>query len=147
MVGASIVGRQYEPFAIEVEKGRIRAFARAIGETNPIHSDEAAARSAGYPSLVAPPTFAWTIIMDADQGFRVHADCGIPKAKTVHGQQGFIYHRPICAGDVISGRQTVVDFAEKKGGAMQFITVEMPLVNQRGEAVCDLKTVIVVLNA
>jgi acyl dehydratase len=147
MLDRSVVGKSYASFSVEVEKGRLKAFARAIGETNPIHFDEAAARAAGYRGLVAPPTFAWAIIMDADQGFAVHADFGIPKARTVHGEQGFVYHRDIFAGDVISGHQRIVDFAEKKGGALQFITTEIPLLNQLGEAVCDLRTVIVVRNA
>lgn len=146
MLDASIVGREYPPFSVEVEKGRLRAFAKAIGETNPVYFDEAAAHAAGYRSLPAPPTFPFTIIMDAEQGFKVHEDFGIAKAQTVHGEQGFVYHGDICAGDVISGRQRIVGFVEKKGGALQFITTEIALVNQDGRPVCDLRTVIVVRN-
>ncbi len=146
MLDQSIVGREYAPFTVEVEKGRLRAFAKAIGETNPVYLDEAAAHDAGYRSLPAPPTYAFTIMMDADQGFKVLEDFGIDKARTVHGEQGFVYHRDICAGDVLSGRQRIVEFAEKKGGALQFITTEIALVNQDGLPVCELRLVIVVRN-
>ncbi len=146
MLDKSIVGRQYAPFSVEVEKGRLRAFAKAIGETNPLYLDENAARAAGYRSLLAPPSFGWAIIMEADQGFSVLTDCGIDKARTVHGEQGFVYHNEICAGDVVNGRQTVVDYVEKKGGLLQIITTEIPLVHQDGRPLCDLRSVIVVRN-
>lgn len=146
MLDQSIIGREYAPFSIDVEKGRIKAFAKSIGENNPIHFDEAAARAAGFPGLVAPPTFAWAIIMDAEQGFKFHEEFGIDKARTVHGEQGFVYHRAICAGDVISGQQRIIDFAEKRGGALQLVTTEIGLVDQHGQAVCEMQTVIVVRN-
>lgn len=146
MLDQSIVGREFAPFTVEVEKGRLRAFAKAIGEANPVYLDEAAAHAAGYPSLPAPPTFAFTIIMDAEQAFKVNEEFDIEVPKTVHGEQSFVYYRDICAGDVICGRQKIVDFAEKKGGALQFVTTEISLANQDGLPVCDLRTVVVVRN-
>lgn len=140
------IGKEYPAFSVEVEKGRIKAFAQAIGEANPIHSDLEAAKKAGFSSLVAPPTFAFTIAMDAGQSFNILADMGVSKTKSVHGEQHFTYHRPILAGDVISGRQKIVDMYDKKNGALIFIVADVPLTNQRGEAVCDLRSVIVVRN-
>jgi acyl dehydratase len=84
--------------------------------------------------------------MDAGQGFKVLDDFRIDKTRAVHGEQSFVYHAPICAGDTIGGRQRIVDYFEKKGGALQFITTEMRLVNQDGLPVCDLRMGIVVRN-
>lgn len=143
---SNIIGKEYAPFQFEVEKGRIRLFANAIGDTNPIYHDEAAARRAGYRSIPVPPTFPFTIIMEANQAFMILDELGIDKTRSMHGEQSFAYYGDICAGDVISGRQKVVDMYEKKGGALQFIVTEIRLENQNRRHVCDLRTTIVVRN-
>jgi acyl dehydratase len=146
MAVTDIVGKVYDPFRIEIEKGRIAFFARAIGAEDPIYFDTVAARHAGYRNVVAPPTFGFTVAMEANQSFMVLDELGIDKTRTVHGEQGFFYHNDICAGDVISGRQTVADSYDKKGGELTFIVTETRLENQLGQHVCDLRTVIVVRN-
>ena len=146
MFDPGFVGKEYPPFTVEVEKGRLRLFAKAIGESNLIYTDEAAAKAAGYRSLPAPPTFPFSIAMDAEQPFVVLADLGIDKTKSVHGEQAFTYYGDICAGDVITGRQKIVEMFEKKGGALLFIITETRLVNQNAKPVCDMRTVIVVRN-
>jgi len=140
------VGKTYPPFEIEVEKGRLRFFAKATGAADPIYVDEDAAKAAGYPGLPAPPTFAFSITMDAGQSFNVLEDMDIPVQKAVHGAQGFTYHRPIIAGDVISGAQKVTNVYEKKGGALLFIETLIALTNQNDEPVCDLASTIIVRN-
>ncbi len=140
------VGREYAPFEVAVEKGRLRFFAKAIGADDPVYTDEGAARAAGYADLPAPPTFAFSITMDAGQSFNVLEDMEIPLPKAVHGAQGFTYHKPIIAGDVISGQQKISKIYEKKGGALLFIETEIELSNQNGERVCDLHSTIVVRN-
>ncbi len=142
----TLVGKEYQPFVFEVEKGRIRMFAQAIGDTNPIYHDAQAAANAGYSAIPAPPTFPFTIIMEANQAFMILEELGIDKTRTMHGEQSFTYHGDICAGDIITGRQKVVDQYEKKGGALQFIVTQIQLTNQRQEHVCDLNMTIVIRN-
>jgi len=141
-----MIGKVYEPFTMDVEKGRLCSFAKAIGETNPIYFNEAAAVKAGYRSIPAPPTFPFVAAMEAEQPFVLLADMGIDKRKTVHGEQQFTYLKPIVAGDVLTGQQKVVEMYDKKGGALTFIVTETRLTNQLNEAVCDMRTVIVVRN-
>ena len=64
MLDKSLIGRESEPVVHDVEKGAIRRFAEALGDPNPIYVDEEAARAAGYPALVAPPTFAAALIVN-----------------------------------------------------------------------------------
>ncbi len=142
----TLVGKEYQPFVFEVEKGRIRMFAQAIGDTNPIYHDAQAAANAGYSAIPAPPTFPFTIIMEANQAFMILEELGIDKTRTMHGEQSFTYYGDICAGDTITGRQKVVDQYEKKGGALQFIVTQIQLTNQRQEHVCDLNMTIVIRN-
>ena len=143
---APYIGKEYPPFTVEVEKGRLRLFAKAVGLDDPVFTDEEAAREAGYASLPAPPTFPYSVTMDAGQSFNVLEDLGVPMTKAVHGGQGFTYHQPICAGDTITGRQKISNIFEKRGGALVFIETEIELRNQRDEPVCDLRSTIVVRN-
>jgi acyl dehydratase len=140
------VGKEYPPYSVDVEKGRIRFFAKAIGTEDPIYQDDAAAGAAGYASLPAPPTFGFTLMMEGGQLFNVLEDMDIPMTRTVHGNQGFTYKHPIVAGDTITGKQTIANIFEKKGGALVFIEIENALQNQRGEDVCTLTSTIVVRN-
>lgn len=140
------LGKKYPPFTVDVEKGRVAQFARAIGSDDPIHFDENAAKQAGYKGIVAPLTFAYTITLDAGQSFNVLEDMGIEKTKAVHGEQGFTYFSDICAGDVISGQQEITDIYDKKNGALIFVVTLTRLENQLGNHVVDLHSVIVVRN-
>ena len=51
------IGIRSEPVTWEVEKGEIVRFASAIGDANPLYSDEAPARRGRYGGIIAPPTF------------------------------------------------------------------------------------------
>lgn len=146
MIDKTIIGRQYPAFTVEVEKRWVRSFAEAIGETNPVYFDESAAKSAGYRSLPTPPTFPFAMIMDANQSFMILDELGIDKRRAMHGEQSFDYHTDLCAGDVVTGRQKVVDVYDKKNGALEFLVTETRLENQHGEHVCDLRTTVVVRN-
>jgi len=144
MWNTDLIGKSYPPFTAEVEKGRIAFFARAIGEDAEIYFDEAAAKQAGYRSIPAPLTFPYSIAMDARQSFLPLDDMAIDITRCVHGEQAFAYHGDICAGDIITGVQTITDMYEKKGGALKFIVTEIQLRNQDDVHVCDLRTVVVV---
>jgi acyl dehydratase len=122
MLDRSLIGRESEPVVVEVEKNAIRRFAEALGDPNPIYVDEAAARAAGYPSLVAPPTF--TVALASNERFRHSLDLGT--RSILHGEQSFEYARPIVAGDRITVRSKVADVQERAGasGAMDVILIE-----------------------
>lgn len=146
MIARDIVGREYPPFSVEVGKRWIRTFAEAIGDSSPIYADESAAKAAGYRSLPAPPTFAFALIMEANQSFMILDELGIDKRRAMHAEQSFAYFADLCAGDTLTGRHKVVDVYDKKNGAMEFIVSEIRLDNQRGEHVCDLRITVVVRN-
>ena len=146
MINKSIIGTQYPPFTVEIEKRWVRSFAEALGETDPVYFDESAAKARGYPSLPAPPTFPFALIMERNQSFMLLDQLGIDKRRAMHAEQSFAYHADLCAGDVITGRQEIVDVYDKKNGALEFLVTEMRMENQRGEPVCDLRTTVVVRN-
>ncbi len=146
MIDKGVIGKEYPPFTVEVEKRWVRSFAEAIGETSPVYFDESAAKAAGYRSLPAPPTFPFAMIMECNQSFMLLDELGIDKRRAMHAEQSFVYHADLCAGDTVTGRQKVVDVYDKKNGALEFLVTETRLEKQRGEHVCELRTTVVVRN-
>ena len=146
MIDRRHIGRRFGASALPIERSRLRFFAKAIGETDPIYTDEAAARAAGHADLPAPPTFLFAAELDSGATDRMLADLGVSIANILHGEQSFSYHRTACAGDVITVDSTITDIYDKKGGALEFIVKASRAVNQRDELVAELRTVIVVKN-
>ena len=96
----SFVGRKYPPTPVyEVGREKIREFADAIGDPNPVYRDPAAARALGHPDVIAPPTFPIVLSMRAGAQVVLDPDLGLDYSRVVHGEQRFVYTRPVRAGD------------------------------------------------
>ena len=89
----ALVGKAYPAISYEVGREKLREFAIAVGETDPIYHDEAAARAAGHPDLPAVPTFAVVLSLRAGQVVYGDPDLGLDYSRVVHGEQEFVYHR------------------------------------------------------
>ena len=113
MLDRSLIGRESEPAVHEVEKGAIRRFAEALGDPNPVYVDEAAARAAGFPALVAPATFA--VALTSNERFRHSLDLGT--RSILLGEQQIELNRPIVAGDRITVVTRVADVQERAGAS------------------------------
>lgn len=146
MIDKKHIGRTTPPQTIDVEKGRLKFFAKAIGETDPVYTDEEAAEAAGYSALPAPPTFAFCLEMETNSLWDNIAAMGVPVGKILHGSQTFKYLAPILAGDKITFVTKVSDIYDKKGGKMEFIIEDTTATNQDGTPVAELQRVIVVIN-
>lgn len=146
MIDRKHIGLELPTVEWPVEKGRLLAFARAIGETRPECVDEAAAHEAGHPSLLAPPTFWFGAELDAGGVTTMFEILEVPIARVLHGEQSFTYHAPVYVGDVLTVKSRVADVVEKKGGKMEFVTKQTSVTNQRGERVGEMRSVIVVRN-
>jgi acyl dehydratase len=104
----SFVGRSYPPTPpYEVGREKIREFADAIGDPNPVYRDRAAAEALGYPDVIAPPTFPIVLTMRASHQVVKDPALGLDYSKVVHGEQQFHYQRPVRAGDVLQVTNTV----------------------------------------
>ncbi len=139
----SFIGRTYPPApAYDVGVEKIREFAQAIGDPNPVYRDADAARAAGYPAVIAPPTFA-IIVINMHAIFTILADptLGLDWDKVVHGEQGFAYHRPIMAGDSLVLTATIENIMSRAGN--DFITVRTDLDTAGGEPVVVGTTTVV----
>lgn len=146
MIDRSWIGRELPAVSMTLERGRLRFFAKAIGETDPVYTDVEAAKKAGYADLPAPPTFLFGAELDSGILDRLLADLKVPIAKILHGEQGFTYHRPACAGETITVQSRIADIFDKKNGALEFIVKTSEARNAAGERVAELRSVIVVRN-
>lgn len=131
MLDKSLIGRESEPVVQDVEKSAIRRFADALGDPNPVYVDEGAAKSAGHPGIVAPPTFAVTLVVN--DRFRHSLDLGT--RNVLHGEQVIETARPLVAGERITVKSRVADVQERTGpsGTMDFLVIEDEGRDERGE--------------
>jgi acyl dehydratase len=127
-------GKVFERVSYAVGREKVREYARAVGETNPLHTDLEAARAAGHADLVAPPMFAVVYTSPAIGPAMLDPEVGIDFARMVHGAQEFVWGPLVVAGDEISTEVEVAEVSER--GGMGFFVFETRSDNGRGERVC-----------
>ncbi|MET0741317.1 MAG: MaoC family dehydratase N-terminal domain-containing protein [Candidatus Nanopelagicales bacterium] len=97
---SGLIGKTYPPSKpYEVSREKIREFADAIGDQNPAFRDVEAAKALGHPDVIAPPTFPFVIAFRASEAAVFDPEVGIDYSRVVHGEQRFVYTRPVRAGD------------------------------------------------
>ncbi len=128
------IGKTYPPATYAVGREKIREYAAAVGETNPLHHDLDAARAAGYDDLVAPPMFTVVYAARAMGPAILDPEVGINLMMMVHGAQEFRWGPLVIAGDEITTTASVKDITDWRG--MAFYVFESISENQRGENVC-----------
>jgi acyl dehydratase len=142
-VNQEFVGRTYPPSGpYPVDADLIAAFAAAVGATDPVHTDPEAARAAGYGDVVAPPTMAVRFSQLSERGYITDPDAGIDFSRVVHGEQRFVHHRPITAGDEVFGATTVD--AVRAAGGHSMVTTRTELTTTAGDALATSTSTIVV---
>ena len=132
-VNADAKGKAYPPFEYEVGKEKIREYAHAVGEQDPIYFDRARAQAAGFRDVPAPPMFAVVYSAGSVGPAVLDPEVGINLAMMVHGSQEFVWGEPVCAGDAITTETTLKDIREK--GGMGFYEFESVSRNQHGQEV------------
>ena len=130
-VNTEAIGKEWPPSDYEVGREKIREYANAVGETNPVHHDPEAAKAAGFRNVVAPPMFCVVYSTPAMAPAVLDPEVGINLAAMVHGGQEFEWGVPVCAGDVITTQAKLVDASERDGKG--FYVFESVSTNQDGE--------------
>jgi acyl dehydratase len=146
MIDKRFIGHCMPAFSVDVEKGRLRFFAKATGQTDPVYSDEAVAIARGYPSLPVPPTFLFCLEMEAPDPAAIRNLLGMDYRRLLHGEQGFSYHAMAFAGDRLTFEQRIDDIYDKKDGALEFVVRKTRVRNQREQLVAELRAVTVLRN-
>ena len=141
-INTAYAGRTFEPSApYEVSRVKIAEFADAIGEPSALCRDRAAAQAAGYPDVIAPPTFA-IVVTAASSGRVTHdPDLGVNYAMIVHGEQSFEHARPLHVGDVVVSQATIESI--RPLGSMTTLTTVTQIRTVDGEHVCTARSTLV----
>lgn len=137
------IGVESEPTIVQVEKEPIRRFAEAIGDANPLFSDEDYAKSRGYRSIIAPPgyipsySFPTKKGKGADEGRRVRA--AFPRG--LNGGGEYELFQTIQAGDVLKVSSRISDIYEREGriGKMVIIISETVYRNLKDETMLIMR--------
>jgi acyl dehydratase len=133
-VNPELQGREFPPLApYLVGREKVREFARSVLATNPLSFDPDAAKAAGYPDVVAPPTFPVVITEATLEQLLAEPDGGIDFSRVVHGDQRFSYSRPIVAGDELTASLAVTSIKTLGGNAM--VTAQSTIVDSAGKHV------------
>jgi acyl dehydratase len=142
-INRDFIGREYAADGTyEVSRELIRRFADAIGDTSPAYVDVEAAKALGHPDVIAPPTFLTVLgFRFAGIGPLEDPDLGLDYALVVHGEQRFVHHRPIVAGDVLTTTMSIVDIRD--AGRNELMTTKTAVTTTEGELVADLYSSIV----
>jgi acyl dehydratase len=138
------IGRSFEAAGtFEVSREHIRRFADAIGDSNAVYRDPAAAKAAGHPDVVAPPTFLTTVGLSLRNvnGPLDDPDLGLDFGQVVHGEQRYVHHRPVRPGDVLTATTTIDDI--RAVGRNEIMSMRIEIRTVEGETVCTAHNVIV----
>ena len=133
-ISTEAVGKTYAPTTYAVGREKIREYALAVGETNPLHLDVGHARRKGYRDVVAPPMFCVVYCGVALGPVMFDPEVGIDFARLLHSAQEFRWGPLVVAGDEVATRMTVKDISAR--GEMGFYTFESVSTNQDGATVC-----------
>ena len=141
-VNRDYAGRTFpasEPY--EVSRVKIAEFAAAIGDPNPVYRDKAEAQAAGYPDVIAPPTFAIVVAMAASGTALADPGLGLNYAKVVHGEQRIEYTRPLMAGEEVTAQPTIIEIRD--AGRNVMLTTSTEIRTTAGELVSTAVSTVV----
>lgn len=147
MFDTSKVGQSFTPFTIEVERGKIRELALAIGDDNPIYQSKEAAQAAGYPDVPLYPTSPTTFSFWGNtQMVSQLSSLGINLMRILHGEEEYEYFAPVYPGDTLTGVMRLVDAKTRQtqGATLDILTLEIDYTNQHDVLVLKARQVAIV---
>ncbi len=145
-INRGLVGKEYPPYPVTVERGRIKDFARALGDLNPFYLDDRVGAASEWGDVIAPPTFAISFRDEQADSAAMLRDLGTDISRLLHGEQEFELHGQLLPGETYLCRAKIVDIYEKAGrsGPMAFVVRETAVTDRRSELVATLRQVTVV---
>ncbi len=120
MVDKNSLGNEGAPYVLDVERGKVHEFARAVRSTDPAHFRG--------EDPVVPPTFLavqlhWERLVD---GANPWETIQMDPSKGVHAEQEYVFHGPPPrAGERLHAKSRIAEIWEKEGRAGTLIFVKM----------------------
>lgn len=133
----SLIGRELSGETLLVSRSRLRFFAKATGQTDPVYTDVDAAIAAGHRDLPVPPSLFTAVDLESPDPFGWLREIGVDLRTVLHGEQEFVYHRMAYAGDELTTVSRISDVYDKRGGELEFLVRTTSVTNQDGELVAE----------
>jgi acyl dehydratase len=149
MVNKELAGTKQFEIDFPVERGKIREFANAIRDPNPVYRDPKYARDKGFSDVLMPVTFPVTStfhLPSENVVMEMMLKLGMDVARSVHGSFEVIHERPVCAGETLRGEVCVGKIYEKegkRGGGMTFVEMETHFYDAEGRRVVTVRNVFI----
>ena len=138
-----VVGQALPGFSVDVERDPLRLFARTIGDLRPECHALDAARAAGYPDLLMPPTYLFTLELRRPDPYRALELLGTRLSAALHGGETFRYQQLCFAGDRLDFDLEITGYTEKRGGALGLLE-RTTSVRRGSELVAELVNVLAI---
>lgn len=138
MTNKTMIGREFPAVTATIEDESVKAFARALGETEPLYLDDAAAQSGPFGAVIAPPTYPIAFMAQAMSGAASSfEELGLNFMTLVHGEQEFEYERPVKVGETLTLTARIQDVYEKEGrsGILDILVLETEATDTAGKRV------------
>jgi len=139
---APLAPRELPGVVVTVTREEVRQFASSTFNAVAVHNDLEAARAAGHPDLVVPPTYLFSLEFRRPDPYGVLRELGVDRSQALHAEQSFSYSKPCFAGDTLKFTPRLTEDYSKKGGALRFLVRETT-VERDGEHVAELRNVLV----
>ncbi|HSV71953.1 MAG TPA: MaoC family dehydratase N-terminal domain-containing protein [Methylibium sp.] len=143
MIDRRHIGYTTAPTRVPVEAWRVQLFCRAIGETSPVHWDEAAARRAGHAGCPVPPTFLKALETEHCSSATLLQQLQVSVGRVLHAEQSFSFLRPVHVGDEVEITRSITDLYDKRDGALSFVVVQTRYGVGGQDAASSVQTILV----
>lgn len=125
-IAEEIIGTHYRyPDYFQVDREKIREFARAVKNDHPAHFTEEAAKECCYDGLIAPLTFLAVAGRKVQEEIFNQFDVPINMERVLHRDQKIVFHRPIVAGDKLFFDSYLDSVTESHGAVVTEIRGEV----------------------
>jgi len=144
MISPELIGTCVAAGTVLIERSRLRLFAAAVGLREPVYLDAEAARAAGYPDLLVPPTFCFTLETDLPGRRPIPQVLGVAPERVLHGEQEIEWVNDAFAGQAVTVDSRITGIESRKGGAIELVERRTDVIHADGRPVAHLRNVVVV---
>lgn len=144
-IDAKFIGKGYGPITYVVGQEKIKEYACAVGDLNPLYTNPEFAKKSKYGSVIAPPMFVVVFARDIlFEHLFCDKDLNLNMQKLLHGEQEFTFHKIVKANDTIKTSGEIINIFSKNNN--DFVLLETRSHNQTGELVVEGNWTFVILN-
>ena len=134
-VDTKFIGKECKEVAYVIGAEKIKEYALAVGDLNPLYLDFDFAKKSKYGCVVAPPMFVVVFAREILVDLFFDKELKLDMARLVHGEQEFTFHKLVKENDVIKTNGKIKNIYQKNNN--DFVELETKSFNQNKELVCE----------